>query len=401
MKYGMPAIAVASCLVCGSAFAQSSNVRLYGLIDNGFVYNNNAKGASQYQLASGNLQGSRWGIAGTEDLGGGLSAVFRLEGGYSIDSGALGQGGSLFGRRATIGLANRYGTFSLGRQYDALTDYMAGYSATGSARGDVVKSWAGVYGAHPGDLDNLGGSNRTNNVIKFSSASFNGLSGEVAYSLGNKAGDITSSQSFSFAGAYRNGPLDAGVAYQNVRNPNYANWGVNPSANTATSTSSLNMNSPIYSGFASAKTMQVVAAGAAYQIGTVRIGGIYTNVEFQHLGGTPGNGLNPLKLAGTAVFNTYELNVAWRPIPVVQLALSYALTQGSSVGSVSGANYGQWNLGADYSLSKRTDLYAVMVYQRASGVDSTGKAAVAAVANLSASSTSSQVGATVGIRHVF
>ncbi|MFK0378648.1 porin [Pandoraea sp. NPDC090278] len=401
MKYGMPAMAIAGCLVCGSAFAQSSNVRLYGLIDNGFVYNNNAKGASPSQLASGNLQGSRWGIAGTEDLGGGLSAVFRLESGYSIDTGAMGQGGSMFGRRATIGLANRFGTLSIGRQYDALTDYMAGYSAAGSARNGVVKSWAGVYGAHPGDLDNLGGSNRTNNVIKFSSASFNGLSAEAAYSLGNKAGDFTSSQSLSFAGAYRNGPLDVGAAYQNVRNPNYASWGVNPSANNATSASSLNMNSPVYSGFASAKTMQSIAAGASYQIGTVRVGGIFTNVQFQHLGGTPGNGLNPLQLSGTATLSTYEMNVAWRPIPAVQLGLSYAFTHGSSVGSVSGANYGQWNLGADYALSKRTDLYAVMVYQRATGVDSTGKAAVAAIANFTASSTNSQVGGTVGIRHIF
>ena len=59
------------------------------LIDNGFVFNSNSKGSRQYELGSGNLQGDRWGLIGSEDLGGGLKAIFRLEGGFNIDNGTL------------------------------------------------------------------------------------------------------------------------------------------------------------------------------------------------------------------------------------------------------------------------------------------------------------------------
>ena len=63
----------------GAAHAQSS-VTLYGLIDESIQYIHNANTANDnlWQLAAGNLQGSRWGMKGTEDLGGGLKAIFRL-----------------------------------------------------------------------------------------------------------------------------------------------------------------------------------------------------------------------------------------------------------------------------------------------------------------------------------
>lgn len=73
-----------------------------------------------YELGSGNLQGDRWGLIGSEDVGGGLKAIFRLEGGFNVDNGMLGQGGAEFGRKAYVGLASPVGTVTLGRQYDLL-----------------------------------------------------------------------------------------------------------------------------------------------------------------------------------------------------------------------------------------------------------------------------------------
>ena len=101
--------------VAQAAYAQSS-VTLYGIVDAGFTYTNNQKGNSAYQATQGNVQGSRWGLLGTEDLGGGNKALFRLENGFSLESGALGQGGRMFGRSAWVGLSNsRAGTITLGR----------------------------------------------------------------------------------------------------------------------------------------------------------------------------------------------------------------------------------------------------------------------------------------------
>lgn len=63
------------------ASAQSS-VTLYGLVDMGVGYTNNVGGHSVWQMASGFAQGSRWGLKGTEDLGGGYNALFQIENGY-------------------------------------------------------------------------------------------------------------------------------------------------------------------------------------------------------------------------------------------------------------------------------------------------------------------------------
>jgi predicted porin len=81
--------------------------------------------------------------------------------------------------------------------------------------------------------------------------------------------------------------------------------------------------------------------------------------------------------------------------------VSYALTRSSSVNGHEGARYSQLEAGIDYSLSKRTDLYAVSVYQLATGTDSTGHRAVAAVAFATPSSNSHQLVSVAGIRHRF
>src|ERR1700742_4459947 len=87
----------------GTAMAQSS-VTLYGIVDEGIMFNNNARTGQQYALVSGSESGSRWGLRGTEDLGGGLSTIFVLEGGFNSSTGALGQNGDIFGRQAYVGL---------------------------------------------------------------------------------------------------------------------------------------------------------------------------------------------------------------------------------------------------------------------------------------------------------
>ncbi|MBC8107106.1 MAG: porin [Anaerolineae bacterium] len=100
----------------GAALAQS-NVTLYGLIDVNFQYND-PKGAGQSStrgVNSGHQSGSLWGVRGSEALGGGWSAVFTLEGGYSADTGVQAHGGRLFGRQAWAGLASRFGTVVAGR----------------------------------------------------------------------------------------------------------------------------------------------------------------------------------------------------------------------------------------------------------------------------------------------
>jgi predicted porin len=113
-------------LVAQSAYSQSS-VTLYGRIDAGVEYmsgvptgtgaNGQATGSShRFRAESGDWGTSLWGLKGTEDLGGGYSAVFHLEGAFNTMTGQ-GSSDGLFDRYATVGLSStRYGTFLLGRE---------------------------------------------------------------------------------------------------------------------------------------------------------------------------------------------------------------------------------------------------------------------------------------------
>jgi predicted porin len=110
----------AAAVLCGTAsmaWGQSS-VTLYGIVDTGIeYYNNAAKGGSFVGMPS--LTGevpSRFGLRGIEDLGGGYKTFFVLENGFAPDTGALNYGGRLFGRQANVGISSDYGTLTLGRQ---------------------------------------------------------------------------------------------------------------------------------------------------------------------------------------------------------------------------------------------------------------------------------------------
>lgn len=96
----------------------TSNVQIYGLVDSGVEYLTNVNAAGDSLVRVPTLAGSfpsNIGFRGTEELGGGLKALFNLEMGYSVDTGVSQNGGRLFGRSAWVGLQGRYGTLMLGR----------------------------------------------------------------------------------------------------------------------------------------------------------------------------------------------------------------------------------------------------------------------------------------------
>jgi Outer membrane protein (porin) len=110
-----------------ASYAQSS-VTLYGIVDVGVEHiNNTTTGGGQTREVSGNLSGSRWGLRGVEDLGGGLSAIFVLENGFSVNDGTTGQStkgiganatttSRLWGRQSFVGLADNGQQITFGRQ---------------------------------------------------------------------------------------------------------------------------------------------------------------------------------------------------------------------------------------------------------------------------------------------
>ena len=375
----------------GIACAQSS-VTLYGIVDDGVSYVTNSGGKHQYALASGPMQANRWGLRGVEDLGGGLQATFRLENGFDLNTGKFGQGGLEFGRQANVGISSAYGSLTLGRQYDSVVDFVG--------RLAFADTFGASINAHAGDIDNFNNSYRVNNAVKFQSANYSGFNFGGLYSLGGVAGQTGRNQIYSVGAGYTNGPLVLGVGYLNVRNPNVSFFG-NSTSGTASATTS-NVSSPVYAGFGSANTYQVVGAGGTYRLGAATVGATYSNVKFSNLGTSYAS-----PFAGqTGTFNNGEISFLYQFNPALVLGATYDYTRVSQINGRSAAQYHQGALGVDYFLSKRTDVYAVGVYQHASGdtLATTGTSivpAVAAINGLSASTNQNQVVARVGIRTKF
>ena len=389
MRKSLFALSILS-TVAGTVHAQST-MTLYGILDEGLMINTNAKnvvngknvGGRQFSVDSNaGTQGSRWGMRGAEDLGGGTTAIFVLESGINVSTGAFGQGGTAFGRQAYVGLAsNSLGSVTLGRQYDSINDYVGNYGFAAAYGGSTTE--------HPGDLDNVNHTFRANSTIKYASSNFNGLTFGGTASLGGVAGEISQSSGYSLGANYGNGPVGIGVAYELFRNPSALGSILNSNASAATFNS---LNSG-YLGTKPANSMQIITTGGSYQFGAAKIGAVYSNTKYMNIGAFNG---------ATATFNSYELNAFYRLTTALSLSGEYNYTKGNAVkGDIGDQMYNQFSLLLDYALSKRTDVYLLGTFQNASGTSSTGAAAVADIGSLGDSSNNHQAVARIAIHHKF
>jgi predicted porin len=393
-----------------SAFAQSS-VTLYGVVSGNvsFVTNAQSHGATaaggpvghhevaQFDGANSALGASRFGLTGAEDLGSGLKAIFTIESGFSVNNGTIGQGGSFFGRQAWVGLSSgSAGQLTLGRQGDAMTDFTDPLT--------YAYNW-GFFNAHPDDYDNVDYSRRINNSLKYMTPLWNGFRFGAVYGFGGVPGSMSTNQVWSLGGSFTAGGFSSAAAYVNGRNPNSSLFGNNPNSSATGNnmgsfgSATAAQSNPVIAGFASASSMDTIAAAATYRFASVLLGAAYNRTSFHGLGSVPS--LNPLNYSGTASFDNLEGNVRVWITPAFRLGLSYDYTRRNAVGASSGAHYQQLNLGADYNLSKTTDVYLLSAMQKASGTDSLGQTAVASIAGITPSATAYQMIVAIGMRHLF
>ncbi len=238
-----------------SIHAQSS-VTLYGVLDEGLNFTSNIAGNRAVELTSGYASGSRWGMRGVEDLGGGTKAVFQLENGLNLSNGNAGQAGCMFGRQAYAGLQNeRFGMLTVGRQYDSVVDYLAPTTANGN--------WGGYLFAHPFDNDNTDNSFRVNNAVKYASPSIGGVRFGGLYGFSNASG-FADNRLYSIGASYSNGGLLAGAAYLRADRAGIGGAGV------------LADNDASFV----ARRMQVFGAGIDYTFGPATAGFVYTNSSY-------------------------------------------------------------------------------------------------------------------------
>ena len=363
-----------------AAHAQSS-VTLYGVIDASLVYTNNAQGHSNIQAGSGTVTGSHWGLLGREDLGAGNQAIFQIENGFSIMNGSLRQGGREFGYQSYAGLSNnRFGTVTLGRQYDSVVDYLAPLSFTGRHPGGNNLS------PHPYDNDNLNNSFRIDNAVKFASVPYAGLKFGALYGFSNEAGGFSDNRLYSAGASYETGPFTLAAGYLQANNP-----GVNNTDGAITLTDRTFI----------ASLQRTYGAGLNYVIGAGKLGFVWTRTQLGGLATINGSNSLGLKQNGQgASFNNFEFNASYLVTPSVALNGAYTYTKGV-ISNATGEHEPAWqdvSVQADYFLSKRTDVYLQATYQH---IASDGSGLTADVSGQTPSTKNEQVVVAAGLRHRF
>ncbi|KWH51535.1 porin [Burkholderia sp. AU39826] len=358
MQFLKSTVATASVLAALPVYAQSS-VTLYGVVDTGIVYQNNQSslgatsgGHSAVKFASGIWNGNRFGLLGSEDLGGGTKVIFKLESGFNLNTGGQQYANALFGRQSYVGVANTsFGTLTAGRQYTSYYTMLSPYSPT---------TWlTGYFGAHPGDLDSLDTNYRANNSLVYTSPKLHGFTFSGSYSIGGVPGSLNSGSTWSVGAQYQAGPMGIAAAVQRVNNstPGGGVWGAD---STTTSGGQVGVSS-VTNGYQTAAAQQRIAVTAGYAFSPRwDVSASYSNVQY-----IPGVHSS---FANTATFNTAGAVLHFKPVLQWDLAAGYSFTRATKAnGMTHAAQYQQFSLGEYYSLSKRTAIYALQAFQTASG----------------------------------
>ncbi|PRC95093.1 porin [Solimicrobium silvestre] len=233
MKKSLLAVALLGAF--GVASAQSS-VTVYGTMDAGVGYTNGANAAgTQTTLESGQQSYSRIGFKGTEDLGGGLKALFVLEQGVQLDTGSSGYNttGSntststtsgntgTFSSQAYVGLGGNFGTVKLGRQFSPLYETYASIDPFQNGFSANINNFFGNSSSTTSVAagGNVASYQRMSNAVTYSTPdNLYGFKGTVAYGFGEQAGDTSAQSQVGASLSYINGPLTVAYAYHQANN---------------------------------------------------------------------------------------------------------------------------------------------------------------------------------------
>ena len=212
----------------GVAHAQS-NVTLYGLVDlyvgksttkttTAGVTTRTGPGAS---LSSGGLNGSRWGMKGAEDLGGGLKATFQLESGFNADTGNSAVPGGGFNRTSKVGLSGGFGSLEMGRQYTQMFLLMDRFDALGTSSFSATNAifgtnFATAAGAQAPVI-------RRDNMLQYTTPNMGGFTGAVQYAFGENGGPgVSAGHAMGLSALYEGGPVAVQAVYESLKGPGSA-----------------------------------------------------------------------------------------------------------------------------------------------------------------------------------
>jgi predicted porin len=389
MKKSLIALALMGAF-SGAAVAQS-NVTLYGILDVNVQRNDPENGSATTGINGGHQSGNRWGVRGSEALGGGMSAIFTLEGGFNIDTGTLGQssttslpaaaGNRIFGRQAWAGLSFMNNSLSL------VGGRIASFSSgTGSFDmfGQVDPFATGFGDSSLGSTFTPSSALRVDNTVALVGGPWAGFRFGAGYSFNaigaENAGSGNNNQATMLGASWGGGPFFVSVTYDIID--------VDQRGFTVA-------GQPFVAG--GAGDMKFLQIGGTFDLKFLKIHAAYAKEDNVYL--APGS-------SGSPEFNTLDPGAdadAWMlgvtvPLFGGQILASYQDRDGDPVSTRLGTatapvitrerDVTVWAVGYTYPLSRRTNVYATYSDRDLDGAGSAGTA-------------NDRKQATIGIRHLF
>ncbi|WP_420211783.1 porin [Burkholderia aenigmatica] len=334
--------------------AQGS-VTLYGVVDGGLLYLSKTAAPAggqpagkQFSFLDSGYAPSQFGLFGTEDLGGGLRATFKLESGISVANGGFNNSnGFAWGRQAWMALGGRFGEVKAGLQpspfflavYASDPRQMALFGSGLLTYGDAVLA-TGIFNA---------------NALSYTTPRWFGLAGSVMFAPGGKAGDFRAGRQYSASLDYAHGGLTLVAAMYD------GNAGV-----------------PVRTPVPSDQPFVGRTLGAAYTWGKLTAKASWTR----------------FKVAGSFSSDVYGAGADCLVAPAFDLNGGVWIT---SDRNDPGNHSLMFAMGAQYFLSKATTLYAQVGMVNNHGAMNTGLSATNALFGASGTTT----GVNAGLRHVF
>ncbi|WP_374603229.1 porin [Niveibacterium sp.] len=357
MQKKLIAVAIAG-LAAAPAFAVDTSVTLYGLVDAGYSWrgdNYDSTKANRQGFDSGQLNGSRLGVRGVEEITPGLKGKFQIEAGVKADTGGSNQGGLAWGRQSWVGLDFGAAEVRFGRQYTPQFNMYAGYI----------------------DPFGLGGVAETNNVFTHIAARAN----NAAYLTTPFFGDVFAVEAMYTKAAGLNGaPADEQVG--NKDNDRY--YSIAPKLK-------LGKNVFLMANYSDRKVKGAPASIQSWDIGgVVDFGAAKISAAYAQ----PKDGTLPPDANGNKIkYNRFFVG-ATVPMGNFALLASYAYSKDKNDLNEKAQ---QGGLGGTYNLSPRTTLYGI--YGQISTSDEVkGGYEVADATN---SGFGYKKGAQFGVRHTF
>jgi predicted porin len=324
-----------ACAIAASVANAQSNVTLYGVIDTSLRYVTNARGAngpaSQVSLTQGAMQGSRWGMRGVEDLGGGTKAMFVVENGFLLNDGTFDQQGQLFGRQAWVGVSNpTYGRLLAGRIYGIPFGVLSDFDPLGI--GNYIEN------AYLPRIIGVRYDNTLDYTISRGPVTF-----ELQRSFGGQAGSVVPGSTTAAALTYSDKKLEVAALVHESRDATEKKlviWGggVNYAFGSAT-VFALYVNARRDAGFTASSTTGAPLANTSLLSNSTTV-------------------LGPNTQTAQRIDSYFSLGVQYKVTPALFVSAGYFQDNVSHVVGNEGGKIRTALLNVDYLLSKRTDIYA-------------------------------------------